>query len=388
MRILGHECAVDDRDFGFQRHPTALAAFQDRIAGVDAQVHQHLVDLRRVAQNQRRVDVWQVLDGDGRGQQPPQHRRQLADARVQFDGPQFERLRPADREQLASQLGPAVRRFLDVVQLHRHRGIQAVAAGQRRTSEDHSEQVVEIMRDTARQQAEALQPLRLRQPPLQILLVLRGLALLLQEAQAPGRHRQLPGHAHQVIELIRGGQAHALVAESSGAERAERLVQQAQRHVDDRAVAQLRDHGLVGAWIGQRVLDDHRGVRAHDLFHHRVAGHRDGRGVFPQHVAVLAADAEQLDLGGALAVGDGQPGVLVAQHVAGFHAGDVEQFTEVGCALQFAREGQQSVGAHGQHGFLRCPRALACATPARCAGRRGRSSADVRGCSCSTTGQR
>src|SRR5690606_4183949 len=88
--------------------------------------------------------------------------------------------------------------------------------------DDDREQVVEVVGDAPREQAQALELLDLREAPLEGGALAIGLSLRLLPPDAARRDRDLAGHAHQVAELVRGRRPAALVAEGAHAEDAER----------------------------------------------------------------------------------------------------------------------------------------------------------------------
>src|SRR5687767_4789391 len=106
------------------------------------------------------------------------------------------------------------------------------------------------MRNAACQQAQALELLVLEDTALELDALLGRAAIGLEVPDATGRHRQLAAHADQVIELLLSRRSTTFhVTERAEAERAEWLVQEAQRYVDDGAVAERGDELLVRSGI-------------------------------------------------------------------------------------------------------------------------------------------
>ncbi len=106
-----------------------------------------------------------VGDGDRRqldvlADHPAQHLVEAGDQLVQVEDPRLDDLPAREGQQLLRQLGGPLRRRLDLLQVFPvGRAARAVGQelGQR---QDHRQQVVEVVRDAARQAADALHPLR------------------------------------------------------------------------------------------------------------------------------------------------------------------------------------------------------------------------------------
>ena len=163
------------------------AASGHGVAGVDREVHQHLVQLARVGQDRPQVtgergDQLDVL-ADG----PAQHFLDCCDDAVQVENLWPDHVAPGEDEQLVGKPGRALGSLLDLREVSagrfqvpgrfragRGRGGGDFLGDEGDVVENHGEQVVEVMRDPARELAEALQTLGLR---LQSFLALQGLAV-------------------------------------------------------------------------------------------------------------------------------------------------------------------------------------------------------------------
>ena len=197
------------------------AAVRHGIAGVDAQVHQHLIELRRVAFGERHLAVVRQLEGDPLGQDAMQQRGQAAQAVAEVDGLERQRVRAADGEELPRQQRAALGGAGDRVQLLADQRILRAGRGQAGAGQDDRQQVGEVVRDAAGEQAEALELLGAVEARLELALLVLGGAAQLGEADARGGHRDLAAHRHQVLDLLDAWDADAFVAEGAAAERAE-----------------------------------------------------------------------------------------------------------------------------------------------------------------------
>jgi hypothetical protein len=150
---------------------------------------------------------------------------------------------------------------------------------------------------------------------------------------------ELTGHANQVVELFLSGRPAALrVTERAQAEGAERLVQQAQRNIDDGSVAQRLDQRLVGSGIGAGVFDHDRFIAADDLFHQHVALDLQHWRNFPSQITLTAGEVDQPHLAHVLVVGNEQPNVWVPGSRNRFLSRDLEELLKRAGALQLSRK--------------------------------------------------
>ena len=127
------------------------------MGGVDAQVHDDLMDLGRIGQDQESDGIERLADLDARRQGRLQEFHGfLHDARHFHEAPRL-LLRAAERNDLLDELPAPVRRFDDEVQVARGR---AVLGGVERSDlgidEDRNEDVIEIVGDAAGQSAESV----------------------------------------------------------------------------------------------------------------------------------------------------------------------------------------------------------------------------------------
>ncbi len=142
-----------------------FAALRHGIAGIDRQIHQHLLDLPRVRQ-----DVAQIGSGLRNQVQvfadhPTQHVVEIQDQRVEIEHARLDRLFTCKGEQLVSESRGALGSVEDFVQIAGDLMIlrwQRVA-GQLGIPADRREQVVEVVGNAPRQPADTLHLLRLEQ---------------------------------------------------------------------------------------------------------------------------------------------------------------------------------------------------------------------------------
>ena len=153
--------AFDDRDGRLDAQPSAG---RHRVAGVDHQVHQHLVDQSRVGVNGQRPRRQQQLQVDVFAEHAPHHFREARHQLVQIDVLRLHDLAAAERQQLARQAGGAVRRIDDVARRHLpRRGIVLALQQREREPLDDGEDVVEVVRDAAGELPDGLHLLRVAQ---------------------------------------------------------------------------------------------------------------------------------------------------------------------------------------------------------------------------------
>ena len=140
------------------------AAGRHRVAGVHRQVHQHLLELRPVAEHRqrRRRRLQHELDvlADQPAHQPPDLAHDDVD--VEHFGP--EHLLAAERQELPRQQAGAMRGPLDLVEIL---GAEVGRVERRRhelgIAGDDGQQVVEVVRDAAGEPADRLHLHRLRE---------------------------------------------------------------------------------------------------------------------------------------------------------------------------------------------------------------------------------
>ena len=146
------------------------AAGGHRVAGVDGEVDEDLLELRTVGQHRHEVGP----DGDPQGdplaqcavQQPLEVAREDAD--VEDLG--LDDLPAAEHEELARERGGPVGGAPDLVDVVADPRVgRELALGEPHAGQDHGEQVVEVVRDAARELPDGLQALGLREAPLELL---------------------------------------------------------------------------------------------------------------------------------------------------------------------------------------------------------------------------
>ena len=132
------------------------------IAGVEAQIHQHLVDLALVGLNVPQRPRSLNFHRDARIDGTAKDARDLLDGRVQIDDFQAQHGAAGEPEKLARQLGGPLSCFFGGLDHLAVRAISRQAARQKAdVSQDGGEEVVEIVRDPAGQLTDCFHLLRL-----------------------------------------------------------------------------------------------------------------------------------------------------------------------------------------------------------------------------------
>lgn len=200
------------------------------------------------------------------------------------------------------------------------------------------------------------------QGDLQALLLLQqrffGLVPRGHEPHTVQCHGQMPsGGLHQCDLPGLGGPHTFLVAISAHAQCAHALVRHDQRHIDDGTVVQHGDHGLVGAWVGARVLHHHDVGGLHDFFEQRIPLHGDFHGL------QLAAQGTFLTAGGVCEevqhprgfVNQGQPDVAVVKNTLSHGFDGIEHVGQGPGAFQAFAQLEQGLGVPALFGVVgRC----------------------------------
>ena len=125
--IVGRRVLLVDVDVrGLDRQ---LAAVRHRVARVDDQVHEHLLDLARVGLDAAERAAEDGDDLDVLADQAAQHLLHLADDVVQFQDPRLEHLLAAEREQLARQRAGPVGRLGDLLDVLANARVSCRRAG-------------------------------------------------------------------------------------------------------------------------------------------------------------------------------------------------------------------------------------------------------------------
>ena len=149
-----------------------VAAFGHRVLRIQHDVQQRLLHLGRVAFDRSGVRGVRRGDGEGAVQRRPREAQGVIDDRAQLHRPELHQAPARKRKQAARQVGRAARRILDepkvfaFVQVQVRRALQQ--AGE---PEDRRQQVIEVVRQVPRHQAQrfhllALHQLRLDRTPL------------------------------------------------------------------------------------------------------------------------------------------------------------------------------------------------------------------------------
>ena len=100
---------------GHRDHQTP--AVRHRVARVQSEVHQNLLDLATISEN-RELFPWELeVELDGFANQPPEHTRRFVEDGIQVDCDERHRLLPTEGEQLSSQSGATRHDLAQLVQV-------------------------------------------------------------------------------------------------------------------------------------------------------------------------------------------------------------------------------------------------------------------------------
>ncbi len=186
------------------------AARLDRIARVDGEVDDHLLELARVGPHGPEIAVMMGLERDLGAEQPLEQLADLGDHVGQLQHFGLQRLLAAEREQLAGQRGRAVRVGLDLLDV-----VVVAVAGrvpqqhQVAVADDRGQHVVEVVRHAAGELADRLHLGRLRDLPLEARLLGRvGQAQQHRRLAEPADPRE--PHRDRLVGLV--AQPHGDVA--------------------------------------------------------------------------------------------------------------------------------------------------------------------------------
>ncbi len=161
------------------------------IAGVDREIDQHLIELRGIDPHMPP----RLLEFEGEDDVPPEqaheHRRDAAHRLVHRDDFGLQRLLAGESEQLPHQRRAARDRALD---LHDRRTARRFLRGRLRRAADRGQEIVEIMRDAAGEQADRLEFADMRD-------------LLLQAMDRRQVEQREGQPAHRAIRLAQRGAA-------------------------------------------------------------------------------------------------------------------------------------------------------------------------------------
>ena len=152
----------DRHILGLNRQPPAL---RHRIARIDHQIHNHLLDLSgiRLDRAGRGVEFRTEFD-DIFTDETPQHAVHIGDQRIEIQHFRRDKLTAAERQQLTSQPGCPVCRFLNLLHIFPHSiGGSQPAKQQLAVPSNHGQEVIEVVRDPAGQSPDGFHFLSLAQ---------------------------------------------------------------------------------------------------------------------------------------------------------------------------------------------------------------------------------
>ncbi len=163
------------------------AALRHGVPRVDGEVDDHLLDLAGVRAHAAALRIRRRDDLDVLPEQPPQHRLDAADRLDEVDHLRLQNLPPAEGEQLARELGGAVGRQLDLLDVLPLlvTGLQGIQH-EMRVAADRLEDVVEVVRDPTRERPDCLELLRLTE-------------LFLRAAQAHGVRHHVRNQPQELV---------------------------------------------------------------------------------------------------------------------------------------------------------------------------------------------
>ena len=129
---------------------------------VDREVHEHLLDLPWIRTDGARPAQERRVDLDVLAEQAREQADRVGDGAVEVERRELLHLAAAEGEELPRQLGRAVAGVRDLVEVRAQLVVAADALERERgVAADRGEQVVEVVRDAARELPDGLEPLRL-----------------------------------------------------------------------------------------------------------------------------------------------------------------------------------------------------------------------------------
>ena len=142
-----------------------LASLRHRVARVDDEVHEHLLDLTWVGLHAPEPRFEDGDDLDVLADQAAQHLVHFAEDVVQLKNSGLEKLLPAEREQLAGQRAGSVGRLGDLLDVLANAGVSfsETVEGELAVAADRGQQVVEVVSHAAGELADGLHLLCLAQ---------------------------------------------------------------------------------------------------------------------------------------------------------------------------------------------------------------------------------
>src|SRR5581483_6329965 len=137
------------------------------VRGVDRQIHHYLLELARIDANERRVRRQPRLDLNVAEHETAHELLDAAQHVVGIDDARLERLPAAEREELPGELRRTRRRAANLLDLPLALLHARIEQNQLGVAADDREQIVEVVRDAAREPADGFHLLRLEELLLQ-----------------------------------------------------------------------------------------------------------------------------------------------------------------------------------------------------------------------------
>ena len=148
---ISSACASSRLDLAIGGLDRQASALRHGVAGVEREVDQHLFELRGIGAHRPQVRRQLQIDRDVLADQAVEHAAHVGDALVEHDDFRREDLPPAEREQLSGQRRRAIGRVEDLLDVGLERRAVQLLQQQLGIAADRGQQVVEVVRDAARE---------------------------------------------------------------------------------------------------------------------------------------------------------------------------------------------------------------------------------------------
>ena len=261
-----------------------LAALGHGVAGVDAQVHQHLLELRGIALHGPERVVQPRFDADRAGEGLAEQVGYFLHDRAHVEGNALALHAPGEGQHLAHQVGTAFSAALDHAKRPRPLfGIERVLREHAHAQQNGHEQVVQVVRHAADQAPDTLHALRAEELLLE-LTTLRYVGTDDQHRTRPavGVAHQRPATFQQAILAVVPVHAQLAVPDADVLHRLQGFSDQCRietvQHLLHRSALHLGDR-FAGKLLGAAVPEDHVSVQIDG--HDHVPGGVQQRGLLP-----------------------------------------------------------------------------------------------------------